>query len=204
VGLAANYTIPLIIAGILALGIILFLLLRKKGSRSLPKPAGETPFKDHSRDLSDYAAQSKQRTTPYQEKTLSKASSAHSRIDSSTPVLLNLFVEDQNTAIGKRNIHSLKSGYGLSVGGGNSDFLIFLVPLPPSIGEFRRDGSNIKFIPRKPKYFPDLGTNEVNDCLDKTIRIISDKNYELRMKLEQWEDPLEALNNMLNSLKIPR
>jgi hypothetical protein len=116
---------------------------------------------------------------------------------------LDLFVEDQNRAIGKRNIHSLKSGYSLSVGGAKGDgFYIFLVPIPGNIGEVRRNGSSLSFIPRKPKYFPD-GANEVRDCLNKTIRIVSDKGYELRFRFEMWEDPLIALNRLLNSVKVP-
>jgi hypothetical protein len=125
-------------------------------------------------------------------------------INPSGPLLLNLFVEDQNTAIGKRNIHSLKSGYSLSVGGGKSDdYYIFLVPVPPNIGEIRRDGSQCTFVPRKPKYFPDIGSNEVKDCINKTIRIISDKNYELRFRFEMYEDPLISLNRMLTSVHLP-
>ncbi|MDR1930388.1 MAG: VWA domain-containing protein, partial [Treponema sp.] len=65
----------------------------------------------------------------------------------STPPLVNFFVEDQNTAIGRRNIHALKPGNSYSVGGGNSDFLIFLVPVPQRIGELHYDGTNCTFIP---------------------------------------------------------
>jgi hypothetical protein len=120
-----------------------------------------------------------------------------------SPFLLNLFVEDQNTAIGRRNIHMLKSGSRFSVGGGNSDFLIFLVPIPPAIGEVRRDGGRCVFVPLKPRYFPDLGSGELPDCIGKTIRIISDKYYELRFRLEYYEDPLIPLNRLLNSVRLP-
>jgi hypothetical protein len=158
------------------------------------------PFVDHSKDLASYAAsQPRQRTTPY--------SNTHKPepviIDPNGPLLLNLFVEDQNTFIGKRNIHALKSGYNFTVGGGKSDFLVFLVPIPPAIGEIRRDGGRCTFIPRKPKYFPDIGSKEVPDCIGKTIRIVSDKNYELRFRFERYEDPLAALNRLLNSVKVP-
>jgi hypothetical protein len=119
------------------------------------------------------------------------------------PLLLNLFVEDQSTFIGKRNIHALKSGYSLTIGGGKSDFLIFLVPMPPDIAEIRRNGNRCTFVPRKPKYFPDLGAKELQDCIGKNIRVVSDKNYQLRIRLEQYEDPLAALNRMLNSVKTP-
>ncbi len=59
------------------------------------------------------------------------------------------------------------------------------------------------FIPRKPKYFPDIGSGEVKDCINKTIRIISDKNYQLFFRFEMYEDPLIALNRVLTSVKVP-
>jgi hypothetical protein len=163
------------------------------------------PAVDHSRDLASYAAgQSKQRVTPYADRPARpRTAAAPVVINPSGPLLLNMFVDDQNTAIGKRNIHSLKSGYSLTVGGGNSDYLIFLVPIPPAIGEIRRNGSQVTFIPRKPKYFPDIGSGEVRDCLNKTIRVVSDKNYELRFRFEMYEDPLIALNRLLLSVNVP-
>jgi len=119
------------------------------------------------------------------------------------PLLLNLFVEDQNTAIGKRNIHSLKPGYSFTIGGGKSDFLIFLVPIPPRIADVSYDGRNCSFIPRKPQYFPDIGSQTIPNCIGKTFRVISDKKYELHIRLERYEDPLQALNKLLRSIKVP-
>jgi len=120
-----------------------------------------------------------------------------------SPVLLNLFVADQNTAIGKRNIHSLKPGYAYSIGGGNSDFLIFLVPVPPHIAEVMLDGRNCAFTPKKPEFFPDIGSQTIPNCIGKTFRVISEKKYELHIRLERYEDPLTALNKMLRSIKVP-
>lgn len=161
-------------------------------------------FTDHSGDLAAYAAaKSTQRTTPYSNRPVKGSNGKPVVINSSGSLFLNLFVEDQNTSIGKRNIHSLKSGYSLTVGGGNSDFLIFLVQVPPKIGEIKREGSQLTFIPKKPKYFPDTGSNEIKDCINKTIRIISDKNYELRFRFEMYEDPLVELNRLLNSVRVP-
>jgi Na+-transporting methylmalonyl-CoA/oxaloacetate decarboxylase gamma subunit len=218
--------IGIIILLLLLLALIIFLASRRLGkspnrvmaevSSSTTAPAAKTTttaktttkaddrFADHSKDLASYAAAaSKQRTTPYADRPIKTDSAKPAVINPTGPLLLNLFVEDQNTAIGKRNIHSLKSGYSLSVGGANSDFLIFLVPVPAGIGELRRNGSQLTFIPKKPKYFPDLGSNELRDCLNKTIRIISDKNYEMRFRFEMYEDPLVALNRMLVSVRVP-
>ena len=158
------------------------------------------PFVDHSKDFANHAVNQPQtRSSPYTDRYSAQPPLA---IDPSGPLILNLFVEDQNTFIGKRNIHALKSGYSLSIGGGKSDFLIFLVPIPPLIAEVRRDGSHCIFIPRKPRYFPDLGAQELHDCIGKTIRVISDHNYQLLIRLERYENPLIALNQLLNSLNI--
>jgi hypothetical protein len=119
------------------------------------------------------------------------------------PLMLNLFVEDQNTAIGRRNIHVVKSGYSFSIGGGKSDFLVFLVPVPPHIADVHYDGRNCTFIPRKPQFFPDIGSQQVPNCIGKTIRVISDMNYELHIRIERYQDPLAALNKMLNSIMMP-
>ena len=212
------YSRPLIIGGIIGLLLLLLLIIilatRRLGSRpnrvmasvSAAKPAREeTPFVDHSRDLASYAAvQNRQRVTPYSDRPLKQEVVKPAVINPAGPLLLNLFVEDQNTSIGKRNIHSLKSGFSLNVGGRKSDdFLIFLVPIPKNIGEIRRNGSQLTFIPRKPKYFPDIGSSELKDCINKTIRIVSDKNYEVRFRFEMYEDPLIALNRMLHSVKVP-
>jgi hypothetical protein len=121
----------------------------------------------------------------------------------SNPSMLNLFVEDQNTAIGRRNVHTLKTGSRFTVGGGNSDFLIFLVPMPPRIGELRFDGTNCTFIPLKSKYFPDIGSQQIPECIGKTIRVLSDKGYELFFHFERYKDPLIALNQLLHSINVP-
>jgi len=214
---AAWASLPFIIGGILLLLLILFLIIllssRRLGSSpnrvmadvsSTPGSASSQKvdrFVDHSKDLASYAAGSTRRTSPYDDRPSGKGQPV---INPSGPLLLNLFVEDQNTAIGRRNIHSLKSGYSLSVGGAKGDdFLVFLVPMPGGIGEIRRNGSSLTFIPRKPKYFPDIGTGEVRDCINKTIRIVSDKNYEMRFRFEMYEDPLVALNRMLMSVRVP-
>jgi hypothetical protein len=119
------------------------------------------------------------------------------------PLMLKLFVGDQNTFIGKRNIHLVKQGFTFTIGGGKSDFLIFLVPLPPRIAELHYEDCHFILIPRKGRYFPDIGDEPVRDCIGKTIRIISDKNYEIRMRIELYEDPLISLNKLLRSVSVP-
>jgi hypothetical protein len=198
--------IGLVLLLLLLLGLLIYFLSRKSGSspnRVIAPAKKDVEEKPKVNNLANYATiRPKQRTTPYADRPV-KQTENPLVINPTGPLLLNMFVEDQNTNIGKRNIHSLKSGYSLSVGGGNSDFLIFLVEVPSNIGELRRNANQLTFIPRKHKYFPDLGSNELRDCLNKTIRIISDRNYEIRFRFEMYEDPLAALNRILNQIKVP-
>jgi hypothetical protein len=119
------------------------------------------------------------------------------------PLMLSLFVEDQNTNIGRRNIHVVKAGYSFTIGGGKSDFLIFLVPMPPRIAELHSDGTQCTLVPRRPEFFPDIGSQQIPDCIGKPIRIISERHYELIMRIDRYEDPLVALNRLLHSVDVP-
>lgn len=211
------FIILIIIFSLLLLALIIFLLSRRSGSgpqRAISEASSvvaassdSAPVYSEQQDttkpddrLSAYATAQSRRTTPYDD----RANNKPVVINPSGPLLLNLFVNDQNTLIGKRNIHSLKSGYKLTVGGGkNDDFLIFLVPMPAHIGEIKRNGSQLTFIPKKAKYFPEIGSNEVNDCINKSIRIVSDKGYDMRFRFEMYEDPLISLNRMLMSVRVP-
>jgi hypothetical protein len=118
-------------------------------------------------------------------------------------IMLSLFVEDQNTAIGRRNVHLLKAGHTLSLGGGRSDFLIFLVPIPHRIADIRFDGERCILIPHRPEFFPDNSSEPIVDCVNKTIRLISQKGYELKLRLERYRDPLDTLNKFLHSIENP-
>ncbi|MDR2741657.1 MAG: VWA domain-containing protein [Treponema sp.] len=119
-------------------------------------------------------------------------------------LLVTLVVDDQNTNIGRRNFHSLKAGDVYTIGGGKlDDYFIFLAPVSAHIGDIQFDGSQCTFIPKKPQYFPEIGSRPVLDCIGKIIRVVSDKGYELTFHLEQYEDPLDALNKLLNSVPLP-
>jgi flagellar biogenesis protein FliO len=119
------------------------------------------------------------------------------------PPLLNLYVDGQSTAIGRRNIHNAKAGVTFTIGGGNSDFLIFFVNIPPHIAEVRYDGSQCTFYPRKPQYFPDTGSQVISNCIGQAVRVISDKKYEFFIRVDRYQDPLIALNRLLHSIEIP-
>jgi hypothetical protein len=120
------------------------------------------------------------------------------RAGQSSP-MVSLFVQDQSTRIGKRNIHALKPGNTYTLGGGNSDFLIFLAPVPRNIALLKVGEQGCTLIPKKRRYFPD-GAEPVEDCVGKTIRILTDSKYELFIKFVPWEDPLKRLNRTLTAL----
>ncbi|WP_169311864.1 vWA domain-containing protein [Gracilinema caldarium] len=118
-------------------------------------------------------------------------------------IMLNLFVQDQNTAIGKRNVHFMKAGHRLTLGGHNSDFLIFLVPLPHRIADVYFDGEQLTLIPRRPEFFPETGSEPLYNCVDTLIHIKSAKGYDLYIRFEKYQDPLQTLNSFLKSVEMP-
>ncbi|MCL2380018.1 MAG: VWA domain-containing protein [Treponema sp.] len=210
--------LPLIIAlGILLLGIlglIAFLALRNLHSspnRTVARAIRPSPAQGRDASSVDRFAEARSaRTTgsplhsPPPARRVGPKDKIYTPPEEDTgPMMLNLFVEDQNTAIGRRNIHTAKAGQSFSIGGGKSDFLVFLVPIPSNIADIQVGNRNCTFIPRKPQYFPDIGSQSVPDCIGKTIRVISDKNYELFLRVERYEDPLKALNKLLNSISVP-
>jgi hypothetical protein len=146
--------------------------------------------------LTEYAAKQQQRSLSAQAARPGKAGAGL--------LMLSLFVEDQNAATGRRNIHAVKPGCSYTIGGGNSDYLIFLLPLPPRIAEiYAHEDGSCTFMPKRPRFFPELGSNALPDCIGKTIRIISGKNYELFIRLERYEDPLKSLDWLLQAIKPP-
>jgi hypothetical protein len=203
--------IGLIILALIILALIIFFASRNLHSSPNRVMAQAAAPQDRGQDImSDYAEKNKNSGTPplsyppKQRKTLPKDKPLDANLDfDNGPPMLSLFVADQNTAIGRRNIHAVKPGYTFTVGGGKSDFLIFLVPIPPHIADVYFDGRQCTFIPRKSQYFPDIGSQQVLNCIGKTIRVISDKNYELHIRIERYEDPLKALNKLLHSIKVP-
>lgn len=116
-------------------------------------------------------------------------------------IVLSLFVEDQNTLIGRRNVHLLKSGASMSVGGGSSDFLIFLVDVPKRIADVHFDGEACVLVPRRPEFFPDSAGGPVQDCVGKRIRVVSEKGYQMFVRFDRYRDPLEELNRFLHSME---
>jgi hypothetical protein len=198
---------------LLILGLIIFLAARRlqnSPNLAIARATGPVNRKD-TEMMSGYAeTQKSQNRAPLEYQASQRKSQPKDKIynealfeNNGGPIMLNLFVEDQNTAIGRRNIHTVKSGYTYTVGGGKSDFLIFLVQVPPHIADVQFDGRNCTFIPRQPKYFPDIGSQPVPGCIGKNIMMVSDKDYEFFIRIERYEDPLITLNRILNSISVP-
>ncbi|MCL1812359.1 MAG: hypothetical protein FWG29_02420 [Treponema sp.] len=206
--------LPLIIAGaLLLLLLILFIILRMRKLQSSPKKTmaqmtSEGSGGSYAGDASNNAALLNNYASRQAEASLQGPNRQYHYRNTSNqfltkPPMLNIFVEEQNAAIGRRNIHALKKGSTYTVGGGNSDFLIFLVEFPANLGRLHFDGTNCTFTPLKSEYFPDIGSSPVTECIGKPIRIISRKNYEVFFHFEPYKDPLVEMNQLLNSVKVP-
>jgi hypothetical protein len=114
----------------------------------------------------------------------------------SLPPLIEMRVSLQNHRIGFRNVHRIVEGGSRSVGGRFSSFLVFLVPVPSSIGEIRNVEGSYVFTPLRPELFPGL-SGPVEDCLGKEIPFIAPKGRELSLHFRQWTSPLEEINSLL-------
>ncbi len=125
----------------------------------------------------------------------------HIPVRNNANMMFELYVRYQNPHIGKRNIHIMKPGSRLSVGGKNSAFLIFLVPFPHRIADIRFDGSQCSLAILKPEYFPYETNNIIENCVGREITAVSDKDYEIVFTIKEYEDPVIKLNRLLNSIK---
>ena len=132
---------------------------------------------------------------------ITPASSSESiEAKSDKDIILELYVEGQNKNIGKRNIHTLSPGSRRSVGGGLSSFSIFLVQVPASIAEVRYDGETCSLALLQPEYFPEATSNIIENCINKKIKVRSNKGYEMNITIRPYEDQTDKLNNLLLSI----
>jgi hypothetical protein len=117
--------------------------------------------------------------------------------------LIEMRVTFQNPHVGFRNIHKIKKNKKLSVGGGFSNFLIFLIPMPAHIAEIYKMNGTYVFNPKKKEFFPDL-EGPVVDCLDKDIPVVSPHGYSSKITFNRYISPLTRLNELLNSIQYTR
>lgn len=119
--------------------------------------------------------------------------------------MTEIYVLNQSRNIGRRNIHIMKAGTSLTLGGGKTDnFLVFLVPFPARLAQVRYDGQDYHLAILKPEYFPYEKSNVVNNCIGKTITLVSDKGYHVYFTFREYESPTEKLNNVLTSIKYDK
>jgi hypothetical protein len=85
------------------------------------------------------------------------------------------------------------------VGGGSSDFLVFLVSIPRRSAELHFDGEKLAFVPVRPELFPDIH-GPVEDCLGKDISMISRSGYPLTLRFVAYEKPIDKLNKLLHCI----
>ena len=110
--------------------------------------------------------------------------------------LIELRVSLQNHRIGFRNVHRIGPGAARSVGGRFSSYLIFLVPVPGSMGEIRNVDGRYVFAPLRTELFPRL-SGPLEDCLDVDIPFVTPRGREMSLRFREWASPLEEINTLL-------
>ena len=113
---------------------------------------------------------------------------------------IEMIVTLQRRHIGHRNIRRLLKNRAASVGGKNSNFLIFLVKVPQKIATITWDGASFFFTPLKKEYFPE-NPDIIRDCLDKPIYALSKKGYRLELFFQRYVSPLEEINRIFEKLR---
>jgi hypothetical protein len=115
---------------------------------------------------------------------------------------IELLVAEQNSHIGMRNVHALSAGASKSVGGGASDFLVFLVSVPRKSAELHFDGEKLAFVPIRSELFPELD-GPMEDCLGKDIPMISRSGYPMTLRFVAYEKPANRINRLLHCIETP-
>lgn len=111
-------------------------------------------------------------------------------------------VEDQNPNIGLRNVRTLQSGGKKTIGGGRSDFLVFLVPVPSRVAEVHFDGEDLTIVPLRPEFFPDH-PGPIPRCLGRTVRLVNRHGRVLNLSFNRYVPPAERINKLLRCLDAP-
>lgn len=121
---------------------------------------------------------------------------------SSGEAVIEMHVAEQNPHIGFRNTHSMKEGRPRTIGGGGSDFFIFLVSVPAGIASIERNGSSYTLKPLKPEYFPDV-SEAFSYRLGREVTVRSEKGKEIKLRFTEYISPLEQTNRILHLADQP-
>jgi hypothetical protein len=117
-------------------------------------------------------------------------------------IRLEMRVRNQNPNIGLRNIKVMHAGRHRSIGGGGSDFRIFLLPVPRRIADVHFDGQDITLVPIKTEFFPEY-TGPIEACLGKSIYLVTRKGRELVLRFGRYIPPVERINRLLHCIDTP-
>lgn len=139
---------------------------------------------------------------PAQQAPARQAVAYQPRIQKPGAARIALYVADQNPNIGRRNIQAMHAGGKKSLGGGSSDFLVFLLPVPRNIASIYFDGVNATLVPNRPEFFPDL-EGPAEECIGKDIRVLTSRGKELHIRLDLYEPPVDKINKLLHCIETP-
>jgi len=139
---------------------------------------------------------------PVQSEPVRAAVAYEPRIQKPGAARIMLHVADQNPNIGRRNIHAIHAGGKKTLGGGSSDFLVFLLPVPRNIASVYFDGVNATLVPMRPEFFPDL-EGPAEACIGKDIRVLTARGKELHIRLDLYEPPVDRINKLLHCIESP-
>lgn len=116
------------------------------------------------------------------------------------PPLIEMRVSMQNPHVGFRNVHRIPEGGGRSIGGGFSQYLVFLVRVPSSIAEIRNRGGKYVFTPLRAEMFPGV-SGPIEDCLDVEIPFVGPHSREMSIHFREWVSPLDEINRIMRSVR---
>jgi hypothetical protein len=176
-----NWLLIVAIAGIIILLLLFILLVHVMRTRGFHLSLRHTLDAD---TLSGDAGRGRNRHGHYDE------NSHHS-------YALEMIVGFQKRHIGQRNIRRIPTGKALSVGGGSSAFLIFLVPVPARIAEISFNSGTFTFTPIRMEFFPEL-KGELRNCLETPIKTVSRRGYVLEIQFRRYVSPLDEINAIFN------
>jgi hypothetical protein len=189
------------------------LWLRKKEDRDEAVEASAAAIVRQQREESDRTvallAEAAGRRAPAKDLSADEAAKARAAAAAYAPkvvkpgsIQVEFIVAEQNPHVGSRNVHSIGAGGAKSVGGGSSDFLVFLVNVPRKSAELHFDGEKLTFVPLRPELFPELN-GPVEDCLGVDIPMISKSGYPLTLRFSLYEKPADKINRLLHSIDVP-
>jgi hypothetical protein len=131
-----------------------------------------------------------------------KSLPANAKRFTGSKIAVEMIVADQNRHVGLRNVHELKLGTRKTIGGGSSDYLVFLMKVPARIAELRFDGSELFFTPITEKAFPSVhGTVALAE--GEEIELITPRGKSLFLSFRQYEAPEIQINKLLRMLDTP-